>query len=211
MWQGQFPLTYNIPVSIIAAANDQESADSLGSFLSLIFGPLRNLSGGSRITGRLDKGDTWEVRLPLSFATSATTNSSTNEDPKDAVWSMTVDMIVQFEDRIILQQTMPTIEFPAVGKAQVSNLAENLPPVIYFPDTIKLNETNLIRVDMFKDSHKICLSDGRIATFDPETLFITARRLGTFEVQVVNLQRVQASGAALAPEVVARKQVEVVL
>ena len=57
-WQGQFPLTYNIPISIIAAAGDQESADALGSFLTLIFGPLRNISGGTRITGRDDKGAT---------------------------------------------------------------------------------------------------------------------------------------------------------
>ena len=48
-WQGQFPLTFNIPITIIAAAGDQESADALGSFLTLVFGPLRNISGGSRI------------------------------------------------------------------------------------------------------------------------------------------------------------------
>jgi len=31
LWQGQFPLTFNIPITIICAAGDQESADALGS------------------------------------------------------------------------------------------------------------------------------------------------------------------------------------
>ena len=211
LWQGQFPLTYNIPISIIAAAGDQESADALGSFLTLIFGPLRNLSGGSRITGRLDRGDTWEVRLPLTFTPSPTTNSSINDDAKDSVWAMTLDILVQFEDRIKLQQEMARIAFPPTPKVQIPNLSENLPPEITFSDELKINETAPIRVTQLQDGQKIILSDGRIATFNPETLFVTARRLGKFEIQVVQLNKVQSSGAALAPEVVARKEVQVVL
>lgn len=211
MWQGQFPLTYNIPISIIAAAQDQESADALGSFLTLVFGPLRNISGGTRITGRDDKGDTWEVRLPLTFTPSPTTNSSINDDPKDSVWAMTIDLLVQFEDRIVLEQEMSQVAFPATGRVNVSDLSESLVPIIEFPDQIKLNETNQIQVTQLQDRQRIVLSDGKIATFDPETLFVTARRLGCFEIQVQDRRKVQPSGAALAPEVVASKAVEVIL
>ncbi len=92
-----------------------------------------------------------------------------------------------------------------------TDLAENLSPIIEFPDEIKLNETNQIRVTQLQDRQRIVLSDGNIATFDPETLFVTARRLGTFEIQVQDRRKVQSSGAALAPEVVARKAVTVIL
>jgi len=214
MWQGQFPLTYNIPITIVSAAQDQESADALGSFLTLIFGPLRNIGGGQRITGRDDKGDTWEVRLPLSFVPSPTTNSSINDDPKDSVWAMTIDMLVQFEDRIILQQEMSSATFPLgqeVGDPNLGGPGGTLKPVIEFPDEIKLNKTNQIRVRNFQDGQRVALSDGKIAVFDPETLIVTARRLGKFEIQVFDRRHRQPSGAALAPEVVASKSVNVIL
>jgi len=210
-WQGQFPLTYNIPITVVAAAADQESADALGSFLTLVFGPLRNISGGQRITGRDDKGDTWEVRLPLTFTPSPTTNSAINDDPKDSVWAMTIDILVQFEDRIQLEQEMSQVTLPPTAKVNEPNLAGTLPPIIDFPDKVKLNEINQIRVDQLQDRQRIVLSDGNIATFDPETLCVTARKLGTFEVQVVDRRKRQSQGAALAPEVVARKPVEVIL
>jgi len=211
LWQGQFPLTYNIPISIVAAAADQESADALGSFLTLVFGPLRNISGGQRITGREDKGDTWEVRLPLTFTPSPTTNSAINDDPKDSVWAMTIDLLVQFEDRIQLEQEMAQVAFPPTARVGDPNLAGSLPPIIDFPEQIKINEINRIRVEQLQDMQRIVLSDGNIATFDPETLCLTARKLGTFEIQVVDRRVRQAQGAALAPEVVAAKAVEVIL
>ncbi len=211
MWQGQFPLTYNIPITVIAAAGDQESADALGSFLTLVFGPLRNISGGQRITGRDDKGDTWEVRLPLTFTPSPTTNSAINDDPKDSVWAMTIDLLVQYEDRIILEQEMAQVAFPSTAKPGQSDLASNLSPIIEFPDEIKLNEINQIRVTQLQDRQRVVLSDGNIATFDPETLFVTARRLGDFEIQIQDRRKVQTRGVALAPEVVARKAVTVIL
>jgi hypothetical protein len=211
-WQGQFPLTYNIPISIVCAAADQESADALGSFMTLIFGPLRNIGGGQRITGRDDKGDTWEVRLPLTFVPSPTTNSAVNDDPKDSVWAMTIDMLVQYEDRIILEQEMADVAFPIQGRATTSgNSVEALVPVIEFPDEIKLNELNQIRVLNLQDRQRVVLSDGNIATFDPESLIVSARKLGCFEIQVQDRRKVQPSGAALAPEVVATKSVTVVL
>ncbi len=210
-WQGQFPLTYNIPISIIAAAGDQESADALGSFLTLVFGPLRNISGGTRITGRDDKGDTWEVRLPMTFTPSPTTNSAINDDPKDSVWAMTIDLLVQFEDRILLKQEMAQVAFPATPQTGVADLSGDMPPIIEFPEQVKLNEINQIRVTQLQNRQRIVLSDGNVATFDPETLFVTARRLGSFEIQVQDRREVQSSGAALAPEVVASKAVEVIL
>ena len=210
-WQGQFPLTYNIPITVVAAAADQESADALGSFLTLIFGPLRNIGGGQRITGRDDKGDTWEVRLPLTFVPSPTTNSAINDDPKDSVWAMTIDMLVQFEDRIILQQELAEVAFPAQCDTQNPNLGGTISPKIEFPEELKLNETKQIRVRNLQDGQRIVLSDGKIAVFDPETLLVTARRLGCFEIQVFNRRKRQPSGAALAPEVIAKKSVKVVL
>ncbi len=211
MWQGQFPLTFNIPITIIVAAGDQESADALGSFLTLVFGPLRNISGGNRITGRDDKGDTWEVRLPLTFTPSPTTNSAINDDPKDSVWAMTIDLLVQYEDRIILEQEMAQVALPMTPKPNTADLAGDLSPIIEFPDEIKLNEINQIRVTQLQNRQRIVLSDGNIATFDPETLFVTARRLGSFEIQIQDRRKVQSSGAALAPEVVASKAVTVIL
>jgi hypothetical protein len=211
-WQGQFPITFNIPITIICAAADQESADALGTFLSLVFGPLRNLSAGSRITGRDDKGDTWEVRLPLDFVPSPTTNSAINDDPKDSVWAMTIDLMVQFEDRIILEQEVAEVVFDASNYfTGTSDLSRDKAPVIDFPDEIRLNESHVIRVTFLQDRQRIALSDGNIATFDPESLILSPRRLGCFEIQVFDRRIRQSDDAALAPELVASKTVNVVL
>ena len=147
----------------------------------------------------------------MTFTPSPTTNSAINDDPKDSVWAMTIDLLVQFEDRILLQQEMAQVAFPATLKTGVADLSADTPPIIDFPDQIKLNETNQIRVTQLQNRQRIVLSDGNVATFDPETLFVTARRLGSFEIQVQDRRKVQPSGAALAPEVVASKAVEVIL
>jgi hypothetical protein len=211
-WQGQFPITFNIPITIICAAADQESADALGAFLCLVFGPLRNLSGGQRITGRDDKGDTWEVRLPLDFVPSPTTNSAIADDPKDSVWAMTIDLLVQYEDRIILEQEMADVAFNARNFTTGEyDLSTNLSPIIDFPDEIKLHENYYIRVTQLQDRQRIVLSDGKIATFDPESLLLTPKKLGCFEIQVLDRRHRQSEGAALAPVVAATKTVNVVL
>ena len=106
---------------------------------------------------------------------------------------------------------MAQVAFPPTARVGDPNLRDSLPPLIFFPDQIKLNEINRIRVDQLQDMQRIVLSDGNIATFDPETLCLTARKLGTFEIQVVDRRVRQAQGAALAPEVVAAKAVEVIL
>jgi len=147
----------------------------------------------------------------LTFTPSPTTNSAINDDPKDSVWAMTIDLLVQFEDRIQLEQEMAQVAFPPTTRVGDPNLAGSLPPIIDFPEQIKINEINRIRVEQLQDMQRIVLSDGNIATFDPETLCLTARKLGTFEIQVVDRRVRQAQGAALAPEVVAAKAVEVIL
>jgi hypothetical protein len=124
---------------------------------------------------------------------------------------MTIDLLVQFEDSIKLEQDMVQIVPPLTGSPQTSDLAGDQSPVIDFPSQIKLNEINQIRVTKLQDRQRIALSDGNIATFDPETLFVTARRLGSFEIQVLDRRKRQAEGAALAAEVVASKGVEVIL
>jgi hypothetical protein len=124
---------------------------------------------------------------------------------------MTIDLLVQFEDRIQLEQDMVQIVPPVTARVNVSDLGDTLSPIIDFPEQIKLNEINQIRVDQLQDRQRIILSDGNIATFDPETLCLTARKLGTFEIQVVDRRKRQSQGAALAPEVVATKEVEVIL
>jgi hypothetical protein len=127
---------------------------------------------------------------------------------------MTIDMLVQFEDRIILEQEMAQIALPATASVEDPNLGGSggtLAPVIVFPDEIKLNEFNQIQVTNLQDRQRIVLSDGNVATFDPESLLVTARRLGCFEIQVLDRRFRQTDGAALAPIVVASKSVNVVL
>ena len=106
---------------------------------------------------------------------------------------------------------MAQVAFPLTPQPGETNLADNLSPIIEFPDEIKLNEINQIRVLNFTDRQRIVLTDGNIATFDPETLLVTARKLGCFEIQVLERKKRQPSGAALAPSVVATKSVNVIL
>jgi hypothetical protein len=91
------------------------------------------------------------------------------------------------------------------------DLSTNLSPIIDFPDEIKLHENYYIRVTQLQDRQRIVLSDGKIATFDPESLLLTPKKLGCFEIQVLDRRHRQSEGAALAPVVAATKTVNVVL
>jgi hypothetical protein len=125
---------------------------------------------------------------------------------------MTIDLLVQYEDRIILEQDIAEVAFDAGNFVTGNpNLNETLEPIIDFPDEIKLNESYPIRVTNLQDRQRIALSDGNMATFDPESLLLTPRKLGHFEIQVLDRRHRQPAGAALAPVVAATKLVNVVL
>jgi len=93
-WQGWFTPIAGVPLTISTVTADQETTDVLQNILALMFGPLRNLAGGSRIFST-NQSDTWEVRLPLTFSAGANSQTAVSDDPKNQLWASTLDLEIE--------------------------------------------------------------------------------------------------------------------
>jgi len=217
-WQGWFHKYFKIPITIAVLTADQESTDQLLEIIELQFNNLRNIAGGSRLRG--GPQDTWEVRIPLELGVSGTSAVNITEDPVDQLWFANFDITVDAEDtfaiempfNISLAQDMggTVAQGGVVGS---SDLSAALPPIIEAPTTISITTPTQIGVRRLRDTHRVIIDQPRIAVIDPSTRIVTPRRLGTFKVQVVDLERRKdtAGPRALAPVVVAEQSITVTL
>lgn len=208
----QYHITAQVGVIVSIATKDQDTTDMLATFLSLIFGPLRNRCGGSRMRSG-EVGDNWEVRIPLEFTPSVTQGQFITEDRKDQIWTTQIELPLDFEDSFHFRQRFLTwdADDSRGGQHPGPRTSADIPPVITIPDTIQINSPAPFVVDKFRISHKIVLDSPHIATLDAEQCVITPRRLGTFKLQIVDTLRPQGPGTMGAGEVVAEKTITVVL
>lgn len=227
MWQGWFNKQFRITLTIIVLTNDQDSTDQLTEILELIFNNLRQMHDGSEIRSH-EAGHNWCVRLPLTFSVSATSGANITEDNKDQLWFGEFSLTVEAEDTFSIEMPFDTAlettdydrdfrgdyakshDVPTVGQ---SNLGELLPPLILAPDTIQVNTTAGVSFSRLRPNHKIIIDQPNIATIDVKGRVITPRRLGTFSLQVVDLNKRQDGQGprAMAPVVVASKTIVVTL
>lgn len=208
-WVGQFHITAKVGLSVAVLTNDQETTDSLGTFLLLIFKQMKNVAGGSRIVSPKPE-DQWEVRLPMNPKAAQTTPQNTKEDPKDQLWATTVEMEMSFEDNFLIKR-------PFVGwendysTGQRINKDSNVPPEIIADDSVSINSRLEFQVAKMEPQQRVILSNPNIATLDAENCVVTPRKLGTFKLQVIDPTKTQGEGTMNAPAVAAEKAIEVVL
>jgi hypothetical protein len=211
-WQGHYVIYREVPLSIVVATRDQETTDNLSSLLSLMFNELRNLAGGNRMTGNELNGDRWVVTLSNEPPSqTATVPANITDDPKDRIWHTTVDMPIRFEDKIIVEKEMPTLDRPGAPFPMEENISEKYPPEIIFPDILQINTQAKLFVHYLQDQHKIAINDPSVATVNPQNFIVTPRRPGTFKIQVFDLRDTEGPATALAPKVVSEKEVSVIL
>lgn len=220
-WQGYFNKQAQIPLSIAILTNDQDSTDQLMEVVMLQFDNLRELAGGSLICSEKPE-DHWVVRLPLTQNVSGTEGVNITEDSKDQLWFANIDVTVDAEDTFAIELPFDTSltssdydgDFSGGISPQFGTTGGLvLPPQIFAPDTIQINTPVAVVFKRLRHSHKITIDQPMIATIDVAGRTITPRRLGTFNLQILDLDsRKDESGPrALAPVVAAQKSITVTL
>lgn len=179
--QSFFPVFKKLSISVLAAAKELTEADELASLQSLMFNELRNIAGGSRITGREDMGERWCITLPHGGVEVGALNSiDVPDDPIEKIWYCEYTLDVFYEDTIAIQQTVNTFDYKGL---KVNDSFEQA-KVIQAPDMILIGErVQAFVVDQQVD-HRLILEDSDIATID-NNMIITPRRKGTTRLLLV--------------------------
>jgi hypothetical protein len=208
-WNGIFPVTRWLPLTIIAGARDLGEVDDLASVLSLMFNELRNIAGGSAITGRAEAGETWVISLPNGgVAITSPSELAIADDPIDKIWYVQATINVYFETAIRLKAPLPeftelvpfidtsigrpieerpvpiiNVLYGATRPQKGKQVFDAYKPVIIGPDSISVNSQTTLLLQNFQEHYTIFVSDPTIATLSPD-LVLTPRRPGTVAIRI---------------------------
>jgi hypothetical protein len=185
-WYGYYPVIRAIPITVVAAARSVEEADEMSALLSLIFNELRNISGGSYMTGNKEEGETWVIHLPNEpVEVSGISDTEVPGDPVEKIWhAEAVLASVLYEDVVAIKRQVSDLQFGGVV-VNSPNMLDTLLPEIVIPDVISLNQQITILVTNMKDNYRVVLSDSKIATLNYQML-LTPRRPGPLTIKVVD-------------------------
>lgn len=214
-WHGRLHIARNMKVMVVGGARDQSSADFLHGMLSVLFGEVRWVAGGTSITGNKTNGENWCMTMGTPVLGKVSQNKVSG-DPKDTIWFFDIEVPdILFEAHVVIRQEIPRV-LPGTDVMNPENGYLGLtPPKIIFPNSIPINEPTQLLIDLFQPQfQQIFISDPNVAVFDPTTRMITARRLGKFRIQILKARRDtdkdlfnQQGGRTL--DVVAEKEVTV--
>lgn len=175
-WYGYLPIFKKIPISIIVAAREVEEADEMSSVVSLLFNELRNISGGSRITGA-NQDETWAITLPNSGVNvSSLTDMDVPGDPVEKIWHAEATLEVFYEDMIVVKQPLPQTTYKE-GSVKI--------PIINISSQIPFGVSSYVPISNLQSGFKVVTSDYTIATISQD-LMITPRRRGKFKIRVID-------------------------
>ena len=215
-WYGTVQIIRQLTVSVIAATRDQSSTDFLQGLLSVVFGEMRFLAGGTRIEGNRSLGETWVMTLG-NPKLGTVSQDAVSDDPKDKIWSFTLEIPdILFEDSITIKQSMDRSGGMGTGVLSPQDYITNTPPIIHAPDTLRINESAHILFETFQpEFHRVIISDPNIATFEPQSQTLSPRRLGSIELQIIRNTLPLGAGkfneqTGALYDVVARKMIRIV-
>lgn len=188
-WYGRVHIARNLRINIVAGTRDQSSTDFLHGLLSILFGEMRFLAGGTRIKGNFENGETWCMTMGTPILGKVSQNKVTG-DPKDSVWFFDIEVPdILFEDYIVVKQPFYRVKRGQNIMNPPTELV-NTPPVIIFPDTIAINQPTHLLMQMYQpEFQRVFVSDPNVAVYDPYSRMVTAKRLGTFKVQIMRFRR----------------------
>lgn len=194
-WQGFYRVAAKVGVSVVCASQDQTTTDTLQNILYLLFEPMRNITGGSRLFSS-EPSHNWEVRLPLEFTMGQTTGTLIEGDNKDQIWSATIEMELAVEDLIVIEQEMSsfTIErgFANTNQADGWDIEIVAPTQVRFQD----GPFSIEILHFVHQKNRVVLSDANMASIDLTSLTINPRKIGTFSVLVLDITAKEANMAA---------------
>jgi len=203
-WRGYYPILRLVPIVIVAAARDMETADEMSGLISIMFNELRNLASGHYLASKPEEGEKWTIVLPQEGVNvSALTDIDVPGDPVEKIFYSETEMDVTYQDVLAVRKKLPDykIHQPVVGEP---NLKQVLRPVIQVPDTLPLNKQSYILIKYLQDHYQVILSNGSVATLAYNTL-LTPRTLGKVTIKVIDPTEGDPS-----KQVLASKEIEIV-
>ena len=207
-WIGQYPVTCQVGVTITALTADQDSTDAMMDTICCLLGPLRNIAGGSEIRPN-NRGDQWVVRLPLQFEPSPGRMVDVLNDPKDRLWAIETDVVVDYEDALIVKVPFN----PVIDRRdfqQTISVSTARTPVITAPSTVRVNETAPFSVRYWRNVHQIHIDRPQVAILNLESRLIIPRSVGTFRLFITDESNPEPGNLRI-PATVAETQITVIL
>ena len=212
-WYGTMAIVRRLQISVVAGTRDQSTTDIFHSLLSVLFGEMRFISGGTFLRGNHADGETWVINMGPPSSLNTVTKEKVSDDPKDTIYLFNLDLPnIIFEDRVTVRQPMGKF---GGGQGNMNPEGAELLPIIYAPSTIPIDETGQVRLKYFQPlNHNIIINDPNIATYEPKDKTIHPRRLGTFELQILEKKKPLdgenvGSQTGATQKVIARVQIKV--
>ena len=204
-WRGYYPINRIIPLVIIAAARDVDEADEMSGLISLMFNELRNLAGGSYITGNQANGETWMLALPNGPVDVGPLGQiDVDGDPIEKIWYTETTLEVFFEDVLAVRQKIDQeVGLGGVIVGNEDDLRRVLQPEIIIPDTISINEQPTVFIKNVQNHYRVILSNAKVATLSCD-LRLTPRAFGTVSILVVD------NTIPAEDRILAEKEIEIV-
>jgi hypothetical protein len=184
-WRGYFPILRSVPVTIISAARDMETADEMSGLISIMFNELRNLAGGHYMTGKPEEAENWTISLPQNGVdVSALTEVEVPGDPVERIFYAETEMEVTYQDVLAVRKPLPEYQLQAPTIEEPS-LKQRIRPVIVVDAQVSLNSQVYVRIKNLQDHYQIILSNGALATLAYNTV-LTPRAPGKLTIRVID-------------------------
>lgn len=196
----QLTMLAKVPMELQVAAMDETTCADIRDLLVYILGPLSHVNKGHVIRSKRPE-DRWEVRLPLDFAPSGLERRNMGEDGKDSFWTTSISITPSFEGLIqvgFANQNHPDMvqinsAFNGLDPMGFRESDGRLVPVstgpsisrISVPSSIKLNQHGVIQADWIPARSCFISDNPRVAIINQDTCSIIPRRIGTFNLKLV--------------------------
>jgi len=183
-WYGRVQIFRELVISVVAATRDQSTTDFLHGLLSVLFGEMTFLGGGTLMTGNANDGETWVMTMG-NPKLGTVEKTAVTEDPKDKIYSFSIEIPdILYEDFVVIQQPIDRL---GGGEGLINTPDVGLtPPVIICPDRVPITGSAFVKFINFQPlKQTVILSDPNIATYDPINAVLYPRRLGTVLLQVI--------------------------
>jgi len=176
---------YKIPITITVVTNSETATKQLNTLLSAMFGPMQNIAGGTRITSK-EHGSTWVITLPLMHTPGSVTKLPIENSTVDHMWVAEFVPEVTFE-HLITVKSQGTSSSRIVSGEIDGAITGEMAPTIIFPDSMVVGSSQSIQFENLSPYDSVLIDQSSIvAIWDKDTLEVNARKVGKFEIRVLN-------------------------
>ena len=186
-----------IPIEITCAALSEQEVEDLISFVSLSMSSMMKFTCNYYIRpAQNTEGIYSEVRVPLGHNVGVKSNTALHGDPKDQMWSCSINMTVEFENSTYIKYTANPKFVPGVGEISLS-----------IPSTIPLIRKTMFSIQAMPYPVRVYSDDSRVAIIQQtKTHYVVCpKRTGTFKIIVAKGQ------TEISKTVVTEKEITVVV